>query len=177
MIDIETLSSRQNAIVLQVSGVFFDETGLGLFFDFFPSVSEQEKLQRHCSPETMFWWAETIKELGYAPRCMREPEEHREGLKEVFLLIESVFKDEKPDFFWQCGQFDFPIISNLASQLGIDFSLVIPYWKQMDFRTLKNLPANRERYEQLRKLHPKKHGAIEDAKAQSEIAIELMYRQ
>ena len=65
MIDLETLSTNPNAVILTLGAVKFNPFGTGqsdpMYFKM--DVDSQTKLGRHVQPETLDWWATQPKKI------------------------------------------------------------------------------------------------------------------
>jgi hypothetical protein len=134
MIDLETLSTNPNAVILTLGAVKFNPFGTGqsepMYFKV--DVDSQTKLGRHVQPETLDWWATQPKKiqeeaLGESDRISLE-----ETLKKINKYSVGV------DVFWCQGPlFDYAILQNLYAQMGQPCPW--NYWAIRDSRTLFSL--------------------------------------
>jgi len=135
MIDLETLSTRPDAVILSVGAIKFDPYSSAEPHDpllFKVDVDSQTEMGRHVMEDTLNWWAtqpEHIREdaLGESDRITLD-----ETIKEINRWSVGV------DVFWCQGPlFDYAILQNLYAQLGKP----VPwqYWAIRDSRTLFSL--------------------------------------
>ena len=135
MIDIETLATSPEAVILSVGGVKFDpytNEEPHSFIDMKLDIDEQTALSRDIDNGTMEWWAKQPKEIS----------EEALGDKDRISLEDMVKTINKwsvgVDVFWCQGPlFDYAILQNLYAQLGQP----VPwnYWQIRDSRTLFNM--------------------------------------
>lgn len=133
MLDLETLSTRPNAVILSIGAVKFDpytdridvEEGLDLRID----VDEQTALGRDVQEETVKWW-ET------QPREVQEAAFGSDGRIRVKDFIRALNKFlVGADNIWAQGPaFDIVILEDLYRQLGIPTPW--QFWQIRDSRTL-----------------------------------------
>ena len=140
MIDLETLSTWPNAVILSLGAVKFDpysdaDTHDHMYFKV--DVDSQSSLHRHVMQDTLDWWA-------------KQPEEIREdalGLTDRVSLEETVRRINKwavgVDVFWCQGPlFDYAILQNFYAQM--DTPVPWQYWQIRDSRTLFSLYAEKD---------------------------------
>ena len=135
MIDLETLSTNPNAVVLTVGGVKFDpytnaEPNQGMYFRI--DVDSQTAKGREVMQETLDWWSTQPKEIS----------EEALGDNDRISLDESIKTINKwsvcVDVFWCQGPlFDYAILQDLYKQLG--HPVPWQYWQIRDSRTLFSL--------------------------------------
>lgn len=135
MIDLETLSTNPNAVILTVGGVKFDpftktEPSQGMYFRV--DVDSQTELGRDVMQDTLDWWGKQD------PKIMEEAlgDHDRINLQQAIKTINKWCVGV--DVFWCQGPlFDYAILQNLYGQLGVP----VPwnYWQIRDSRTLFNL--------------------------------------
>ena len=135
MIDLETLSTRPDAVILSVGAIKFDPYSSAEPHDpllFKVDVDSQTEMGRHVMEDTLNWWAtqpEHIREdaLGESDRITLD-----DTIKAINKWAVGV------DVFWCQGPlFDYAILQNLYAQLGRP----VPwqYWAIRDSRTLFSL--------------------------------------
>ena len=135
MIDIETLSTTPDAVVMSVGAVKFDPkatsppTNKTLWR---PDIDEQTERDRHVSESTLEWWSKQpahIQEDAFS-------DDHRvEVLSFMKELNRYCVGAEK--IWCQGPQFDLLILENLYSQWGHHYGW--QFWQVMDCRTLFQL--------------------------------------
>lgn len=135
MIDLETLSTNPDAVILTLGGIKFNaynniEPTDPLYLKI--NVDEQSSLGRHIQPETLEWW-------GTQPKEIQEEalgEQDRIGLEDLTKKLNKWCVGV--DVFWCQGPlFDYAILENLYMQLGKPRPW--NYWAIRDSRTLFSL--------------------------------------
>ena len=167
MIDLETLSTNPEAVILTIGGVKFDpythaEPSQGMYFRV--DVDSQTAKGREVMQETLDWWATQPKEIS----------EEALGDKDRISLEEMVKTINKwsvgVDVFWCQGPlFDYAILQNIYKQLG--HPAPWQYWQIRDSRTLFSLVP--------RDLNEKRtglHNALEDCYFQAR-KVQKVYKQ
>ena len=133
MLDLETLSTRPNAVILSIGAVKFDpysnridvDEGLDLRID----VDEQSALGRDIQEETVAWWETQPKEVQDAAF---DPD-GRIGLNDFIRSLNKFLVGA--DSIWAQGPaFDIVILEDLYRQLGIPTPW--QFWQIRDSRTL-----------------------------------------
>jgi exodeoxyribonuclease VIII len=146
MLDLETLSTRPNAVILSMGAVKFDPFSLRIDVDeginVRVDVDEQTALGRHVQQETIDWWAtqpQEVQEEAFA-------EHQRISLTELVKLLNKFLVGA--DNIWCQGPvFDIAILEDLYRQLGIPTPW--QYWQIRDSRTLFGVhgdPRDRNRH-------------------------------
>ena len=136
MIDLETLGTTGDAVILSIGAVKFDiEKGTiekdG--FDRSVSVESNLALRRRISEDTLIWW---FKQEAAARQVFFEPKEHITDSLAHFA--DWLAKDD--NFMWSNGaDFDLPMLAHAYVSLGME----VPwkFWNSRCFRTYKNLPG------------------------------------
>ena len=136
MIDLETLATTADAVILSVGAVKFDLSSNEMCDKgFYASVSVESNLEfkRRVSEDTLGWW---LKQSPSAKRVFYEPKQ----TLHTALMELSDWVDDKNCEVWSNGaDFDLPILAHAYTQLQLD----IPwkFWNSRCFRTFKNLPG------------------------------------
>ena len=135
MIDLETLSTNPNAVVLTIGGVKFDPKSQMKPYDemyFRVDVDSQTKMGRDVMQETLDWWAQQPKEIS-------EEALSDSDRIDVNKMLDAINKfSVGVDVFWCQGPlFDYAILQNLYKQLG--HPVPWQYWQIRDSRTLFSL--------------------------------------
>lgn len=166
MIDLETLSTNPDAVILTVGGVKFDPYSSMKPYDemyFRVDVDSQTNMGRDVMQFTLDWWAQQPKEIM----------EEALGEKDRISLTQMVKNINKfsvgVDVFWCQGPlFDYAILQNFYKQM--DHPVPWQYWQIRDSRTLFSLvPREKEKRQGL-------HNALEDCKFQAQ-KVQKVYRQ
>ena len=167
MIDLETLSTNPNAVILTVGGVKFDPTTQMKPYSemyFRVDVDSQTKIGRDVMQDTVNWWSKQPKQISDEAFS----DDNRTSLDE---MIKSINKfSVGVDVFWCQGPlFDYAILQDIYKQLGNP----VPwqYWQIRDSRTLFSL-VPRDLNEKRQDLH----NALEDCRFQAK-KVQKVYRQ
>ena len=132
MLDLETLSTRPNAVILTLGAVKFnpfslEDPGPGLYIR--PDVDEQIAQGRDVQDETVNWWmnqAEDVREEALGTDGRISVEAMYRQLNRFLVGANSI---------WAQGPlFDFAILENLYRQYG--WPTPWQYWQIRDSRTL-----------------------------------------
>jgi len=138
MIDLETLSTAPNAVVLTVGALWFDpysDADPGPGFHLRVKVDNQD---RHISDDTLAWWSGQSQEVQDAAFG----DEDRVEMSEVLTQLSDFAKGA--DSYWAHGTvFDIGILENCYTQMNL-FNLVPwKYYQVRDCRTVIKI-ANQE---------------------------------
>jgi|TARA_B100000519_G_scaffold58812_1_gene49224 hypothetical protein len=167
MIDLETLSTNPNAVILTVGGVKFDpHTNMKPYHDMYfrVDVDSQTMQGRHVMDDTLDWWAKQSEDV-------REEALGDKDRIDLDNMIKTINKfSVGVDVFWCQGPlFDYAILQNLYTQLG--HPVPWQYWQIRDSRTLFNL-VPRDKNEKRVGLHNALSDCIFQAKK-----VQKIYRQ
>jgi len=158
MIDIETLGTAANSVILSIGAVQFDENGFG--DEFYSNVNIDSCLERGLVVEgrTILWW-------------MGQDEAARAALGQDELSLATALQGLTNAFDWAntrvwCNglNFDLPILDTAYRACGM--SAPWAYYNGRDFRTIKN-ELDKESFRALEIKPAVAHDALEDAKAQA----------
>ncbi len=167
MIDLETLSTNPNAVILTVGGVKFDPTTQMKPYSemyFRVDVDSQTNMGRDVMQDTVNWWSKQPKQISDEAFS----DDNRISLDE---MIKSINKfSVGVDVFWCQGPlFDYAILQDIYKQLG--HPAPWQYWQIRDSRTLFSL-VPRDLNEKRQDLH----NALEDCRFQAK-KVQRVYRQ
>lgn len=164
MIDIETLSTQPNAVVLSIGAVVFNHNGI---LDSFYTVLDAEiQVTRDICHETIKWWNNQdyrIKEELFGNPYKSHPKFSLDTLNEFITMF-------NPSEIWANGpDFDCVILNSLSSDF---ISVNILDFKQFRcFRTLKKLiPLDSSEITK----NPNAHNALADAEWQANYVIKAL---
>ena len=134
MLDIETLATTPDAVVMSVGVVKFDpHTGTPYNKTLWrPDIDEQTARDRHVSESTLEWWAKQpdhIQEDAFSDEGRIPVVEFMKELNRYCVGMEKIW--------CQGPQFDMLILENLYIQYGHHFGW--QFWQVMDCRTLFQL--------------------------------------
>ena len=142
MVDLETLSTAPNAVVLTIGAIRFnkdkDYTNISNPTDldyFYCRVDAADQDNRAIDEETMVWWAQQKPEV----REEAFGETDRVSLSDAMTAFN--YWARGADRYWANGAaFDFPILETCNRDLGFDSPW--KYWQAMDARTVYKLIPN-----------------------------------
>ena len=117
MIDLETLSTNPNAVILTVGGVKFDPlTQMKPYEEMYfrVDVNTQTELGRDVMQDTVDWWSKQPKEISDEAFS----DDNRIGLQDMIKKINKF--SVGVDVFWCQGPlFDYAILQDIYKQLGL----------------------------------------------------------
>ncbi len=165
MIDLETLGTKENCVVISIGVVAFNEEGFqGRDFYAVFNVEEQIVKGRKIDYSTLKWWMSQSEE---ARKVFTEGSHNVETILNCLTeYINSFMEDGKSAFIWGNGSiFDISIMQNLYDQYNIE----IPwkFWNVMDLRTFVRFVGDGERVQN----NGIQHNARDDARNQAEYVI------
>jgi hypothetical protein len=165
MIDLETLGTTGDAVILSIGAVKFDiEKGTIESDGFYRSISVESNLalRRRISEDTLIWW---FKQEAAAQAVFHEPKETL-----GYALVELSDWVGTDDYtVWSNGaSFDIPMLEHAYTQCGTE----IPwkFWNSRCHRTLRALPGAKA---VPIKQSGVKHNALADAYTQAQHAIDI----
>lgn len=163
MVDLETLATTADAVILSLGAVVFDlEKGTVDDEAFYASISVDSNLEykRRISEDTLIWW---MKQSAEAQKVFSEPKQPLAVALEDF--VEWLPTDKKNLFMWSNGaDFDLPMLAHALTQTGIG----VPwhFWNSRCVRTYKGLPGAKDVSLTREGLH---HNALADAVHQAKL--------
>ena len=165
MVDLETLGTTADAVILSIGAVRFDlSSGKISDEEFYSSISVESNLswKRRISEDTLLWW---FKQDAAARQVFFEPKEALEHS----LVQFSDWIGTGEHIMWSNGaDFDLPMLAHAFSVCGIE----IPwkFWNSRCYRTYKNLPGAKA----VKLPHEGvKHNAMADAFSQAQNVIAI----
>lgn len=160
MVDLETMGTGSNAVILSIGAVWFDDTGLGSTF--YTNVDQQSCLDVGLTKDasTEQWWA------AQSAAARNALNENAVPLSEALRAFSNCFEGD--ECVWGNGAtFDNVILANAYKALGVKQPW--SYSKDRCYRTLKSLyPAV------MMERVGTHHNALDDAKSQALHAIEIL---
>jgi len=164
MLDIETLGTDSNSVIVSISAVVFDlQTGkIGGEYEVGVNILEQLLNGGVIDTSTIGWW---VTQSAVAKQALTNiiPQD-LDGVLKSFntWLAASTTGQLKDVHIWGNGTvFDNVIVRNLYKRSGVSF--VLPYWCDMDVRTLVAVAGiNTKSF----KFEGTKHCGIDDCKHQ-----------
>lgn len=168
MIDIETLGTSHNSVILSIGAVEFDDHGITNTFEVNVDPVSCTDAGLVIDARTVMWWLDQSKE-AQAHLTAKNPVPLRSALES--LATRFIWNGKK---VWCNGvDFDFPILENAYKAAGWNRA-PWAYYDKMDYRTLKNL-VPKAVYEHCKIDAVVKHSAGADAEAQALTAIKIMH--
>lgn len=184
MVDIETLGTRADSVVLSIGLVKFniDELGAIDIIDkkelILPSKAQIEVLKRHVQVSTIKWWMDRSTRVQAIFEHVVEKDTERQvsdygKLINALTEFHKIIHDDEIDFIWYKG-FDMGVLTHLMSSCEMDLSRY-NFRKEMDFRTIENLVKNNQYYQKAKKEVTITHNAVEDCLAQIKLLAAAFY--
>lgn len=138
-IDLETLGTHDNCLVIQAAFVVFDPTSkyisTALSKNFLLDVHEQRN-QRDISLDTLIWWLKTNPKLLASLMTT----EHRTPIRDFLTCLNETIWNHNIQGIWaNSPSFDLKIIASLYKQAGHGIQNAISFRKERDVRTIKAL--------------------------------------
>lgn len=145
MIDLETLGTTADAVILSIGAVRFDlDTGtvfdgIGGPADYYYTALHTHGQSRQISTDTIVWWMDQTKD---AQSVFTDP--HKSRLEPALMDLSDWIKDApgKPTVWSNGADFDLPMLTHACTQLGQKLPWA-PYAGRC-YRTYKNLPGARD---------------------------------
>lgn len=168
MIDLETLGTRADSVIMSIGAVKFDlQTGaIDAANAFYASVSidsNHEAIPRHISESTLVWWT---RQSAEAQKVFHEP---KTTLYAALCDLQNWFGDADCDVWSNGADFDIPMLAHAYHSNGLEAPW--KFYKTRCFRTMKNLPFA-PKAEALPKTA---HNALDDAIAQA-LHLQLIWQ-
>ena len=161
MVDLETLGTGADSVILSIGAVSFDLDGDGLDDNgFYASVSIESNLasSRKIDESTLLWW---MKQDAAAQAVFTEPKQSLDSAMDSFS---AWFAHSKCKYVWSNGaDFDIPIMANAFRSLG--WETPWEFYNTRCVRTYKNLPSARN----VKVENAAKHNALSDAITQARL--------
>jgi hypothetical protein len=166
-IDIETLGTNPDTVVLTIGGIKFDpmaDDELHSEFYYRLDVDEQIEMGRSIMESTLEWWEkqdEEVKKEALEPTGRVPVEQTLKALNKWLVGVDKIW--------CQGPAFDMVILENLYKQIGLHHNW--PFWNIRDSRTLFGLMPKDPRKE----IDFAAHNALADAIVQS-LCIQKVYK-
>lgn len=167
MIDIETLSTAPDAVMIQLAGVYFDRATGETGAEFCMNIDENSCVAKGftLSKSTLDWWAKQNQAILEAIRSNCNDVD--EVMTEFFTFYKSGGNNVQ---IWSHATFDFVIVQNYLEKLKKGF---MRHKEARDIRTLVALSGiDLRTYDWNRKTH----NALDDCKFQIAYCVDAMKR-
>lgn len=163
MVDLETLSQRNDAAIVSIGAVKFTQDKI--IDEFYINIDplSNKEYNFHIDPNTINWWKDQ------KPEAWKSLKTNRIGLKDALVKFNEWYGDTNLQT-WSCGSdFDLVIMNNAyqATQIKEPWN----YWDKMCFRTFKKL------FKIDMEVNGVNHNALDDARNQASYIIEVFKRK
>jgi len=165
MVDIETMSTHQNAVMVSIGAVQFTfENGIGHEFLVNVDPMSCHKLGLHIEASTVEWWSKQPKEVSDLWKIAPHP------LHDALNHFNNFVGPNDKQWLWSHGAvFDLGVLRSAFEVCNIKRNW--KYWCENDSRTVFNMLGVRN--DKIRKKQTGHHSALDDARSQAQTFIEL----
>ncbi|WNA15539.1 hypothetical protein [Acinetobacter phage HFM1] len=166
MIDIETLSTKPNGVILSIGAVFFDETGLGK--EFYQNVDLESSIKAgfEIDAGTVYFWLKQSSEAG--AMLDKDKLHYADTVYNLMAFIRDNCDIDNVNVWGNSPSFDLVMLKNYIAKADVYVHGKTYLWKfynERDFRTAVDI------YKCKRVKPTVAHNALEDAKAQAQTLI------
>lgn len=136
MVDLETLGTVADAVILSIGAVKFDLDSDRLDDNgFYASISIESNLvhDRRIQEDTLSWW------LGQSAEAQGVFHEEKQGLGEALVRLSDWIGDDDYQVWSNGSDFDIPMLAHAYTTLGM--KIPWKFWNSNCFRTYKKLPG------------------------------------
>lgn len=163
VLDLETRSTKPNAIVASIGAVAIGTDLQLLTSEFHIPLAQRLQFPRHEDPDTMLWWSEQSQEARFASIMAAQTELPGQALRDFTAWVKSVADPEKVKVWGNGSVFDNVILRSLYDMFNQS-----PPWEwrfDRDLRTILDLhPAAKDVGEFVGVKHIAVDGARHEAK-------------
>lgn len=166
MVDIETLGTSTDSVILSIGAVQFNENGIEKQFYVQVDPESCTDYGLRIDARTVMWWMDQNNEARKHLTSAR-------GIDLGNALDDFINAfDWKDKAVWANGiDFDFTILESAMKATGRTPPWA--YWAKMDYRTVKNM-VPRDVYNACKEDAPVAHHALADATAQAATLVQLL---
>lgn len=165
MIDLETLGTTNDCIVLSIGAVKFDKNGIKDKLYFVLDIKEQFERGRIVNPDTLVWWINNTKE------SQQVFNESKVSVQTALSKL-AEFIGYNGCFVWGNGSiFDISILEHMYRQYCINIPWA--FYNVMDLRTLMRFNCESRFINGRKGVY---HNALDDAITQANVVIDAMNR-
>lgn len=166
MLDLETMASSNDAVIVSIGACFFDKEEIGDCIYLVLDREEQKQANRKVSEDTMIWWDNQSTEALAVFDAPQTPVAN--ALNCFSQFIELYADDSKSVLMWGNGSdFDNAILGSLYDLWGIKKPW--SFRNNRCFRTLKNIAIAYDSHD-LPEREGTAHNALDDAVYQAAMA-------
>lgn len=162
MVDIETLSTAKNAVVLSIGAVEFDVFTGEIKGKFYRQLKLDEQSQRHISMGTLQWWAKQRND-GCDDLLAISDEDKASVTASLLDLLWFIYGSSEKDFtqdlnVWACDpDFDLEILSTLYQDVGLKAP-----WSYYETRSVRTIRSMAKTFGISQPKLPVSHNALDD---------------
>lgn len=168
MIDIETLSTKPNGVILSIGAVFFDETGLGE--EFYQNIDLESSMEAgfEIDADTVYFWLKQSSEAGAV--LDKDKLHYADTVYNLMTFIHDNCDIDNVNVWGNSPSFDLVMIKNYIASCdkylsNHDPAKIWKFYNERDFRAAVDI------YKCKRVKPTVAHNALEDAKAQAQTLI------
>lgn len=159
VLDLESRSTKPNAIVASIGAVALDADLQLLPGEFHIPMAQHLQFPRHEDPETMRWWAEQCPEARYASVMAAQTELPAQALRDFTAWVKGVADIETVRVWGNGSVFDNVILRSLY-----DFVDQIPPWHWRNDRDMRTILELHSAAKDVGAFVGVKHIAVDDAR-------------
>lgn len=163
MLDLETLSTQNHAVILSIGAVAFNQEEI--LYEFYVNIDLRSSMDhgRHVSADTFYWWAKQQPDAGKALEYDRE--EFPTAIRQFVHWVQEVSHVQHVRVWGNGASFDNAIINDSMDYVGIDEDHRWKFWNNRCFRTWLS------EFDAVRVQPNVAHNALDDARAQAQTFI------
>lgn len=169
MVDIETLSTEKNAVVLSIGAVEFDPFTGKILAEFYRPLKLSSQSKRHVSASTVQWWAKqcekNLDNVGFLAGLDENGWDVTEALTMLGVFIAGADEagQDVDVNVWACDpDFDLDILATLYA----DFGMKTP-WKYYETRSVRTIRTMGKQFNLETPKLEASHNALDDCVRQA----------
>lgn len=160
MVDIETLSTRADAVIANIGAVSFNREKLLGVWECRVDLKSCLDAGLEMDADTLKWWFQQSKEAQEATFLGQSV-----SIRDALIALKDFVVEEGAERVWSHGAtFDIPVLCQAAAIVGVP-NLLPFYWAARDTRTLFELTDTNPK--EFMGVNSTAHSAIDDARAQA----------
>lgn len=164
MLDLETMSTKNNAAIIAIGAVAFDNTGISAEFYREISLADCQGLGMHIDADTVLWWLSQSKDA----QSKFKNNSNSCSLNKALIEFASFCYNQKAGQLWGNGStFDNVILRNAYELINLDYP--VKFWNDACYLTARGLNPDIE-FERVGIYHY----ALDDAKSQALHLIKIL---
>ena len=167
MLDLETLGTGYDAMIVAIGAVTFGKDGLGSEFY---CVVDPEKAGGNISPSTVKWWMQQNEDARSIFKKTTKALPEAEALIQFQAFCGSVAVKKELKVWGNGSDFDNVIIKSAFERQDLEVPWM--YYNNRCFRTFKAMYPKTEY-----SVKGTKHNALDDAKSQAEHMVKLLAKR